>query len=110
MIYKRRRTFVAFVSARNAIIVIVSASIAYGITEIDLPPQNRSLTLTKNITGGLPPFQLPAFSYDVPGENRTINLGEMFSHLGSGLVVIPIIGFLESIAIAKAFGKMKKRC
>lgn len=92
--------------ARNAVIVIVCASIAYGITDIDLPPANRTLTLTKNITGGLPPFQVPSFSYDVPGENRTVYFGEIISHLGSGLIVIPLIGFLESIAIAKAFGKL----
>ena len=85
--------------------VILSASVAYAITDIEVPPQNRSLTLNKNITGGLPPLQPPAFFYDVPGKNRTIYFGEMLSHLGSGLLVIPLIGFLESIAIAKAFGE-----
>ena len=92
--------------ARNAIVVVISATIAYGITEIDLPPQNRSLTLTKNITGGLPHLQVPKFLIEISDKNSTIYFGEILSHLGSGLLVVPLIGFLESIAIAKAFGKL----
>uniref|UniRef100_H2Z9G2 STAS domain-containing protein n=1 Tax=Ciona savignyi TaxID=51511 RepID=H2Z9G2_CIOSA len=92
-------------TGRNAVIVLLSATIAYLITDIKLPIDVRPLTLTRNISGGLPPFALPSFTYDVPGTNQTVSFSEMMQRLGSGLAVVPLMAFLESIAIAKAFGK-----
>lgn len=40
--------------------------------------------------------------------NRTIGPAEVLSDLGPGLVIVPLIGFLESIAIAKAFSRKNK--
>uniref|UniRef100_H2Z9G3 SLC26A/SulP transporter domain-containing protein n=1 Tax=Ciona savignyi TaxID=51511 RepID=H2Z9G3_CIOSA len=95
-------------TGRNAVIVLLSATIAYLITDIKLPIDVRPLTLTRNISGGLPPFALPSFTYDVPGTNQTVSFSEMMQRLGSGLAVVPLMAFLESIAIAKAFGKSIK--
>ena len=65
--------------------------------------EERPLTLTRNITGGLPPFRLPDFTYH--NGNRTIEFPELLEALGSGLAVVPLMAFLESVAIAKAFGR-----
>lgn len=32
---------------------------------------------------------------------------EMVSHLGSGLIVVPLIALLENIAVCKAFGMIE---
>ena len=85
--------------------MIVCAAIAWGIGEINLPPEERSLTLTKNITGGVPPFALPAFTYQTPETNSTYYFDDMLAALNIGLVMVPLIAFLEAIAIAKSFGK-----
>ena len=37
--------------------------------------------------------------------NVTVSTLEMISNIGPGFIVIPIIGFVENIAIAQAFGR-----
>ena len=92
---------------------------------MSLPVDQRPLTLTKKIEGGVPAFVVPSWTVDIQSPNP--NYTEAFHHgnhsdipheitetksfldvvqsIGSGLVVVPIIGYLESIAIAKAFGE-----
>ena len=91
-------------AARNAIVVIVCALIAFGLGVIKLPPSERYLTLTKNITGGLPPFKLPDFTYTTE-DGETYYFDDMLASLNIGLLMVPLIAFLEAIAIAKSFGK-----
>lgn len=55
------------------------------------------------ITPGLPTPRPPAFSSTVG--NTTYTAAEMFSHLGSGLLVVPVVGIISNVAIAKAFGE-----
>lgn len=102
-------------AARNIFVVVGASIIAYAVTDMSLPVEERPITLTKQITPGLPPVAVPRFSisYPVDGGNTTGNatmatadFGELIGHLGSGLIVIPLVGFLESIAIAKSFGKI----
>lgn len=50
---------------------------------------------------GLPPVQPPPFTIDLNG--TIYSFGEIMSDIGSGVIVIPIISILESIAIASAF-------
>lgn len=59
---------------------------------------------TAHITPGLPGFDLPAISTKVNGE--TLQLYQMIQHLGGGLVVIPMVQIISSVAIAKAFCKL----
>ena len=71
-------------------------------------PDNCVLTLTGKIQSGLPSFQSPPFS--ITGSNDTAteddtDLKGMISQLGSAIIIIPLIAILESVAIAKAFGK-----
>ncbi|KAG8259047.1 sodium-independent sulfate anion transporter-like isoform X1 [Homalodisca vitripennis] len=87
--------------ARNAVVVIAGSVIAY----IYFCYGQTPFRLTGEVVSGFPPFALPPFS-TVEG-NRTVNFPDMASKLGSGIVVIPLIGILESISIAKAFAKGK---
>ena len=94
--------------------MVVGASIvAYAVT--DLSKEERPITLTNEIKAGLPPVAIPSFSISYTNDNvnstgnatvATADFGELLGHLGSGLIVIPLVGFLESIAIAKSFGEL----
>jgi sodium-independent sulfate anion transporter 11 len=57
------------------------------------------------VRSGLPPFGLPPFS-TVLG-NQTYSFQEMCSELGSSIILVPIIGVLGNVAIAKAFCELK---
>lgn len=49
----------------------------------------------------MPSFKPPPFSTEV--NNVTYSFGDMMASVGSGVVIIPLISILESIAIASAF-------
>ena len=115
-------------TARNAIVVMVCLALAL-VLDPDLhdcttEPQLCVFSLTGSIQAGLPAFQPPPFS--APPAN--ISLGhdheqghgnhsqteagdlvpftEMVATLGPAILIIPLIAILESVAIAKAFGKL----
>ena len=100
------KVFFWFVStARNAIVVLCSAAVAYAIysqhiTTCSIP---NCITLTGKITSGLPPFKPPLFT-ETKG-NTTTTAGEFVQKIGIGLLIVPLMGFLESIAIGKAFAR-----
>lgn len=90
---------------RNAIVVIAGIILAYVLSIYDYEP----FIIVGNITRGLPSFTPPPFSTVVG--NVTYNFEEMLTELGQSLVTVPLIAVLESIAIAKSFGKprLKKK-
>ncbi|CAK8692818.1 unnamed protein product [Clavelina lepadiformis] len=92
-------------TGRNAIIVISAAAIAFAIHSQHIKSCRvpDCLTLTGNITKGLPPFKPPEFTEKVG--NTTVSTGTLVSRIGVGLAVVPLMGFLESIAIGKAFAR-----
>jgi MFS superfamily sulfate permease-like transporter len=57
-----------------------------------------------DIEEGFPDFGFPNF--EVIYQNQTLPFPEAFSELSSA-IIIPFVLVLESIAIAKAFGKIK---
>lgn len=61
----------------------------------------------RDVPAGLPTVQLPPFSTseNISGTIITETVWGMISDLSSGVVVVPLIGLLEDIAICKAFGK-----
>ncbi|CAK1547249.1 unnamed protein product [Leptosia nina] len=61
--------------------------------------------LTGHITPGLPYPRLPPFHSTIG--NTTVSAVGMFSKLGSGLLVVPLVGVISNVAIAKAFSKGK---
>lgn len=85
--------------ARNAVVVITGIILAYWLSVYGYTP----FKITGNITEGLPPFGLPPFSSS--HNNVTYDFRDMLTIYGSSVVSVPLIALLESIAIAKAFGK-----
>ncbi|KAJ6658512.1 hypothetical protein lerEdw1_020067 [Lerista edwardsae] len=87
----------ATATARNALVVLFAGLVAYSFQVTGSQP----FTLTGTVPQGLPPFQLPSFSKATP--NGTISFGQMAEAMGAGLAVVPLMGLLETVAIAKAF-------
>ncbi|KAG6454520.1 sodium-independent sulfate anion transporter-like [Manduca sexta] len=87
--------------SRNAVVVVLAAVLAFMVHEDKGDP----LILTGKITPGLPTPEVPTF-HTVVG-NTTYTAGDMFSHLGSGLLVVPLVGIISNVAIAKAFARGK---
>uniref|UniRef100_A0A8B9G569 Sodium-independent sulfate anion transporter n=1 Tax=Amazona collaria TaxID=241587 RepID=A0A8B9G569_9PSIT len=85
-------------TARNALVVLFAGLVAYSFQVMGSQP----FTLIGSIPQGLPPFRLPRFSMTTP--NGTIPFRSMVEDMGVGLAVVPLMGLLETIAIAKAFG------
>uniref|UniRef100_A0A674JB10 Solute carrier family 26 member 11 n=1 Tax=Terrapene triunguis TaxID=2587831 RepID=A0A674JB10_9SAUR len=88
----------ATATARNALVVLFAGLVAYSFQVMGSQP----FTLTGETPQGLPPFQLPPFSK--AEANSTVPFSEMVQDLGAGLAVVPLMGLLETVAIAKAFG------
>lgn len=59
------------------------------------------VSILGHIPQGLPDFELPPTSM----KNGTVTFLEMTRDLGTGVLVLPLVGILENIAICKAFGK-----
>lgn len=52
---------------------------------------------------GMPEISLPPFQIEY--QNRTLSFKEVYTELGSGIIVVPLVGVLANVAIAKAFSK-----
>uniref|UniRef100_G1S0J3 Sodium-independent sulfate anion transporter n=1 Tax=Nomascus leucogenys TaxID=61853 RepID=G1S0J3_NOMLE len=87
----------AATTARNALVVSFAALVAYSFEVTGYQP----FILTGETAEGLPPVRIPPFS--VTTANGTISFTEMVQDMGAGLAVVPLMGLLESIAVAKAF-------
>ncbi|KAJ8345986.1 hypothetical protein SKAU_G00301790 [Synaphobranchus kaupii] len=86
------------VTARCALVVIGATAVAYVCQE-----SGRAMfTIMGSTSQGLPPLRAPPFS-ETKTDGAVITFSEIAQDLGGGLVVIPFMGLLESIAIAKAF-------
>uniref|UniRef100_A0A7M4FMA8 Solute carrier family 26 member 11 n=1 Tax=Crocodylus porosus TaxID=8502 RepID=A0A7M4FMA8_CROPO len=94
----------AVATARNALVVLFAGLVAYSFQVTGSQP----FVLTGETPKGLPPFQPPPFSKVTA--NGTVPFGEMVRDLGAGLAVVPLMGLLETIAIAKAFGRAVPSC
>jgi hypothetical protein len=59
------------------------------------------------VPAGLPELKLPPFGFTRGNETdgETVTFTEMVGHLGSSIIVLPILALLENIAICKAFCK-----
>ncbi|XP_039571934.1 sodium-independent sulfate anion transporter isoform X3 [Passer montanus] len=85
-------------TARNALVVLFAGLVAYSFQVLGSQP----FRLTGSIPQGLPAFQPPRFSLAAP--NGTVPFHSMVQDMGVGLAVVPLMGLLETVAIAKAFG------
>eukprot|EP00071_Canis_lupus_P007694 XP_005624077.1 sodium-independent sulfate anion transporter isoform X2 [Canis lupus familiaris] len=84
-------------TARNALVVSFAALVAYSFEVTGYQP----FVLTGQTAEGLPPVRTPPFS--VTTANGTVSFTEMVQDMGAGLAVVPLMGLLESIAVAKSF-------
>ncbi|KAB0395080.1 hypothetical protein E2I00_003441 [Balaenoptera physalus] len=84
-------------TARNALVVSFAALVAYSFQVTGYQP----FVLTGKTPEGLPDAHIPPFS--VTTANGTISFTEMVQGMGAGLAVVPLMGLLESIAVAKSF-------
>ncbi|GAA6067396.1 sodium-independent sulfate anion transporter, partial [Tachysurus ichikawai] len=94
-----RRFLWTLATIRNALVVIAATCVAYSF-EVS---GHDVFTLTGKTAAGLPPFSAPPLSETTANGTR-ISFSMIATDLGGGLAVIPLMGVLESIAIAKAFG------
>ncbi|KAM4583738.1 sodium-independent sulfate anion transporter isoform 1-T1 [Odontesthes bonariensis] len=100
LIYTRvARKFVwAIATMRNALVVVTASLVAYSWEAYG----HHVFTITGHTTQGLPPFAPPPTS-DTTANGTVVSFGEIVEGFGGGLALIPFMGLLESIAIAKAF-------
>ncbi|KYM92092.1 Sodium-independent sulfate anion transporter [Atta colombica] len=83
---------------RNALIVLVTSTIAY---EFEANTGSIPFRLSGKIEAGIPKITLPPFSSQVG--NQTYTFLDMCAHYGLGLGLLPIISVSVNVAIAKAF-------
>ncbi|NXI10411.1 S2611 protein, partial [Irena cyanogastra] len=84
-------------TACNALVVLFAGLVAYSFQVMGSQP----FRLTGSIPQGLPAFRPPRFSLAAP--NGTVPFQSMVQDMGVGLAVVPLMGLLETVAIAKAF-------
>ncbi|KAE8736508.1 hypothetical protein FOCC_FOCC018037 [Frankliniella occidentalis] len=90
---------------RNALVVLVCAVTAYVWENVAHQPV--PFALSGQVQPGLPPLSLPPFSAPGPA-NTTLSFVDMATSYGGGLLVVPVVGVLANIAIAKSFCKLKR--
>lgn len=83
---------------RNALVVVAASFVAFSWNASGYPV----FTVTGESSRGLPPFRPPPTS-DTTANGTVVSFGEIVEGFGGALAVIPFMGLLESIAIAKAF-------
>ncbi|KAG8266452.1 hypothetical protein J6590_071768 [Homalodisca vitripennis] len=89
-----------FVSTgRNALVVLICSITAFILYQRGMIP----FILTGDIVSGLPSLAFPPLSTELNG--RVLNVFEMISELGSGILIVPLISISSNVAIAKAFSK-----
>ncbi|KAH8278456.1 hypothetical protein KR018_003583, partial [Drosophila ironensis] len=98
------KTVLKYISlSRNAVAVLIGILLCYLLKKDGQLP----FLVSGSITPGLPPFKVPPFHTVDPASGEYVSFGGMISNVGSGLVSIPLLSILESIAVAKAFSKGK---
>ncbi|NP_956061.1 sodium-independent sulfate anion transporter [Danio rerio] len=99
LVRSARQLLWSLATIRNALVVIAAAGVAFS-AEVT---GNHFFSLTGKTAKGLPPFRAPPLSETI-ANGTVITFSDIAKDLGGGLAVIPLMGVLESIAIAKAFG------
>ncbi|KAJ1527169.1 hypothetical protein ONE63_008700 [Megalurothrips usitatus] len=97
----RRVAWVMSIS-RNAIVVLACAVLACVLEHTGDGPGSAPFALSGKVDAGLPPLSPPPFSAPGP-RNETLSFADMASSYGGGLLVVPVVGVLANIAIAKSF-------
>lgn len=88
-----------FISTARNILVVVFCALGCYLLEERLG--SSPVILTGFVKPGLPSFEPPSFTTVVG--NETYYFGDTVAALGSGCIVVPLLGILESIALSKVF-------
>lgn len=88
--------------ARSGIVCIIGTIISYALSSHG----HNVLTLAGKLPTGLPPVQSPFDDAWIPEQNKTMSFGDFAASFSSGLIILPIIQFVQAVSIAKAFGKI----
>ncbi|XP_059155315.1 sodium-independent sulfate anion transporter-like [Physella acuta] len=87
-------------TAANAIVVIVAAGV---VAIMENNGHNGTVTVTGNIQAGFPTVGFPKFK--MTDGNITMSAGEIFSNIGIGVAIVPLLALVETMAIGKAFAR-----
>ncbi|CAG9824561.1 unnamed protein product, partial [Phaedon cochleariae] len=92
-------------TGRNAILVLICGYIGFIYCSIGEPP----FRVIGNVPEGLPAFRIPSFGFQKVqnGTMESFSFFEMVSNLGSGIIIVPLVGLMEDIAVCKAFANGK---
>ncbi|KAJ8683151.1 hypothetical protein QAD02_018943, partial [Eretmocerus hayati] len=82
---------------RNALVVLACSVISFYLHQAGYKP----FVLSGNVTSGMPNVTLPKFSTIY--QNQTYGFLDMCRHLGSGIIILPLVSVLANVAIAKVF-------
>nr|KAI8753200.1 sodium-independent sulfate anion transporter-like [Biomphalaria glabrata] len=88
-------------TASNAIVVISASGV---VAILEYRGMTDYIRVTGHIKPGLPEFTLPRFQVDTG--NVTLSTGQVFSNLGAGLVIVPLLSLVEAMAVGKAFARV----
>ncbi|XP_012271518.1 sodium-independent sulfate anion transporter [Orussus abietinus] len=82
---------------RNVLVVLIASFLSY---RLEMSGHSLFL-LSGKVKSGLPTVSLPPFTAQVG--NQTYTFVDMCSHLGIGIIIVPLVAVLANVAIAKAF-------
>merc|ERR1712226_137344 len=88
--------------ASNAVVVITATIVTYVWSEIG---HHNFSTVEKIENAGSVPITVPPFGFEDSASNSTVSFVDMVVDIKTGFIIVPLLGILESIAIAKAFAR-----
>ncbi|XP_034248094.1 sodium-independent sulfate anion transporter-like isoform X2 [Thrips palmi] len=86
--------------SRNALCIFLAALVAKVLSHFS-EDEEVPFAIVGDIVPGLPTLALPPFHTTIG--NRTYTFPDMVSELGVGIIIVPLVGVLGNVAIAKAF-------
>ncbi|KAI5698729.1 hypothetical protein M8J75_011234 [Diaphorina citri] len=100
---KYLKSFLWFISTgRNAFILMGCAIITYVLKNTH---EKVPFALVGNIESGFPSLAFPPTHININGTD--LGLLDMVSHLNTGIFLVPLVGLVANVAIAKAFSEGK---
>jgi len=90
--------------AKSALICVIATIAAFGLYQSG----HKGYTLPGELPAGMPEFSFPIRTVEDPKSNTTISTMEYVKDFGAGLIILPMILFIEDVSIAKALGRQNK--
>ncbi|KAI3384510.1 hypothetical protein SNEBB_011411 [Seison nebaliae] len=101
------RKFIWFLGiGKNALVVIFGAAIVVAITTMYPKVHFR---IAGDVPSGLPSIKPPELNIYDQVSNKTTSFWHICGKISSGLIVVPLMGILEMLAIVKAFSRYETK-